>query len=64
MSDVLIGGTEKREIVVVDYNPLWPDKFQTHAALITRALGPKALSIEHVRGSKAAPRKTGLARHE
>jgi len=57
MSDVLIGGIEKRKIVVVDYNPLWPDTFQRHAALIARALGPKALSIEHV-GSTSVP---GLA---
>ena len=27
-SDVLIGGIEKREIVIVDYDPLWPEKFQ------------------------------------
>lgn len=57
MSDVLIGGIEKREIVIVDYNPCWPDKFHKHAALITRALGPKALCIEHV-GSTSVP---GLA---
>jgi GrpB-like predicted nucleotidyltransferase (UPF0157 family) len=57
MSDALIGGIEKREIVIVDYNPLWPDKFQRHAALIARALGPKALCIEHV-GSTSVP---GLA---
>jgi GrpB-like predicted nucleotidyltransferase (UPF0157 family) len=54
MSDVLIGGIEKREIVIVDYNPLWADKFQTHAAIIARALGPKALCIEHV-GSTSVP---------
>lgn len=57
MSDILIGGPEKREIVIVDYNPLWPDKFQQHAALITQALGSKALRIEHV-GSTSVP---GLA---
>jgi GrpB-like predicted nucleotidyltransferase (UPF0157 family) len=57
MSDILIGGTEKREILIADYNPLWPGKFQQHAALIVRALGPKALSIEHV-GSTSVP---GLA---
>jgi len=54
MSDILIGGIERREIVIVDYNPLWVDKFQTHAALIARALGPKALCIEHV-GSTSVP---------
>jgi GrpB-like predicted nucleotidyltransferase (UPF0157 family) len=57
MSDVLIGGIEKREIVIVDYDPRWPGKFQRHAAIISRALGEKALAIEHV-GSTSVP---GLA---
>lgn len=57
MSDVLIGGIEKREIVIVDYDPRWPEKFQKHAAIISQALGPKALVIEHV-GSTSVP---GLA---
>jgi GrpB-like predicted nucleotidyltransferase (UPF0157 family) len=57
MSDVLIGGIEKREIVIVDYDPLWPGKFQRHAAIISQALGRKALVIEHV-GSTSVP---GLA---
>ena len=48
MSDVLIGGIEKREIVIVDYDPLWPEKFQRHAAIISQALGQRALVIEHV----------------
>ncbi len=57
MSEVLIGGIEKREIVVVDYDPQWPAKFQRHAEIIRQALGPKALVIEHV-GSTSVP---GLA---
>ena len=57
MSDVLIGGIEKREIVIVDYDPLWPEKFLRHAAIISQALGPKAHVIEHV-GSTSVP---GLA---
>jgi GrpB-like predicted nucleotidyltransferase (UPF0157 family) len=57
MNDVLIGGIEKRQIVIVDYDALWPEKFQKHAAIISRALGIKALSIEHV-GSTSVP---GLA---
>ena len=57
MSDVLIGGIEKREIVIGDYDPLWPEKFQRHAAIISQALGRKALGIEHV-GSTSVP---GLA---
>jgi GrpB-like predicted nucleotidyltransferase (UPF0157 family) len=57
MSDALIGGIEKRTIVIVDHDPNWPAKFEHHAALISQALGSKALIIEHV-GSTAVP---GLA---
>ena len=57
MSDVLIGGIEKRPIVIVDYDPAWPEKFRSHAAIISRALGVTALVIEHV-GSTSVP---GLA---
>jgi GrpB-like predicted nucleotidyltransferase (UPF0157 family) len=57
MSDILIGGIEKREIVIVEYDPLWPAKFQKHFAILSLALGQKALLIEHV-GSTAVP---GLA---
>src|SRR5688500_9229323 len=57
MSDVLIGGIEKREIVIVDYDPRWPGMFQQHAAILLRALGSVALAIEHV-GSTSVP---GLA---
>ena len=57
MSDVLIGGIEKRKIVIVNYDPRWPEKFQEHAAILSRVLGSKALAIEHV-GSTSVP---GLA---
>lgn len=57
MDDVLIGGIEKREIVVVDYDPSWPAKFQKHAEILSRALRGKALAIEHM-GSTSVP---GLA---
>jgi GrpB-like predicted nucleotidyltransferase (UPF0157 family) len=57
MSGILIGGIEKREIVITDYNPLWPDKYQKHAAIISQSLGLKALGVEHV-GSTSVP---GLA---
>ena len=57
MSEVLIGGIEKREIVIVDYDPRWPGKFQEHAAILSRALGSKAIAVEHV-GSTSVP---GLA---
>jgi GrpB-like predicted nucleotidyltransferase (UPF0157 family) len=53
----LIGGLEKRPIVIADYDPLWPEKFQSHAGAIARALGATALRIEHI-GSTSVP---GLA---
>jgi GrpB-like predicted nucleotidyltransferase (UPF0157 family) len=54
---VLIGGREKREIVIFDYDPTWPVRFQHERERIQRALGPTALGIEHI-GSTAVP---GLA---
>jgi GrpB-like predicted nucleotidyltransferase (UPF0157 family) len=53
-SDILIGGIEKRAIVIVDYDPRWPQKYQKHAAMISQALGEKALVVEHV-GSTSVP---------
>ena len=43
--------------VVVDYDPEWPVRFEAIRARIAPALGPLALSIEHV-GSTSVP---GLA---
>ncbi len=51
----LIGGAEKREIRVVDYDPAWPLRFQAERDRIVRALGNAR--VEHV-GSTAIP---GLA---
>jgi len=53
----LIGGVEKREIVIVDYDLHWPKEFEQHAQCIAVALGGAALRIEHI-GSTAVP---GLA---
>jgi len=57
MNEVLIGGIEKREIVIVDYDPRWPREFRRHAEILACALGRRALAIEHV-GSTSVP---GLA---
>jgi GrpB-like predicted nucleotidyltransferase (UPF0157 family) len=51
----LIGGVEKRTIEIMDYEPLWRDKFQAHANAIDKALGEAALRVEHI-GSTAVPR--------
>jgi GrpB-like predicted nucleotidyltransferase (UPF0157 family) len=50
----LIGGVEKREIVIADYDPRWPDIFQAHATIVEKALGSAALRIEHI-GSTSVP---------
>src|SRR4051794_922946 len=57
METGLIGGAEKRAIIVVPYDPSWLDRFNTEAARIAGALGENALAIEHV-GSTSVP---GLA---
>lgn len=54
---VLIGGIEKRDIVICDYDPRWPEIFKAHAMMIGQALGETALRIEHI-GSTSVP---GLA---
>jgi GrpB-like predicted nucleotidyltransferase (UPF0157 family) len=57
METGLIGGVEKREIRIVDYDPTWPAKFEMHRGIIAKALGDVALQIEHI-GSTSVP---GLA---
>jgi GrpB-like predicted nucleotidyltransferase (UPF0157 family) len=54
---ILIGGMEKMQIVIRDYDPAWAARFQIESAKIKRALGPTALGIEHI-GSTSVP---GLA---
>ncbi len=53
----LIGGIEKRDISVVEYDPTWADKFLQQQKIIKQALGETAFVIEHI-GSTAVP---GLA---
>lgn len=54
---VLIGGREKREVVVIDYDPRWPARFEAERDRIALALGDRAMMIEHI-GSTSVP---GLA---
>jgi GrpB-like predicted nucleotidyltransferase (UPF0157 family) len=54
---VLIGGPEKREIVIVEYDHAWQGRFERERERIRAALGDTALRIEHI-GSTAVP---GLA---
>src|SRR6516164_481618 len=53
----LIGGVEKRDIKIADYDPDWPNKFEKHAKIIAGAIGGSLLRIEHI-GSTSVP---GLA---
>lgn len=54
-SDVeLIGGPEKRPVVLVEYSSQWPARFGHERDRIAAALGPAAIRIEHI-GSTAVP---------
>lgn len=57
LDEVLVGGRERRTVVIVDYDPAWPRRFELERERIHRALGTQALRIEHV-GSTSVP---GLA---
>ena len=57
LDGVLLGGRERVAITVVDYDPLWPQRFQDTAVRVREALGGEALSVEHI-GSTSVP---GLA---
>jgi GrpB-like predicted nucleotidyltransferase (UPF0157 family) len=53
----LIGGVEKRELVIAAPDPAWPAAYRDHEARIREALGDVAVAVEHI-GSTAVP---GLA---
>jgi GrpB-like predicted nucleotidyltransferase (UPF0157 family) len=53
----LIGGIEKRDIKIAEYDSTWPALFAKHAKIIADALGSAARRIEHI-GSTSVP---GLA---
>jgi len=57
LDGALIGGREKREIVIIDYDSSWPARYRLERDRVRRALGASALRIEHI-GSTAVP---GLA---
>ena len=53
----LVGGLEKRELVIAESDPTWPETFAQHERRVRAALGAAALEVEHV-GSTSVP---GLA---
>ena len=54
LDDALIGGREKRQIVIADYDPRWPVRFEAERIRIEHALGWRATRVEHI-GSTAVP---------
>jgi GrpB-like predicted nucleotidyltransferase (UPF0157 family) len=42
------------KVLIVDYDPAWPDLFKCEAKRLRNALGPRALEIEHI-GSTSVP---------
>ena len=57
LADVLIGGREKREIVIVDHDPAWAERYEHERSRIVAALGERVLRLDHI-GSTSVP---GLA---
>ena len=57
LKSALIGGLEPVTVKVLDYDPLWPRRFEQLAVRVRAVLGTKALIVEHI-GSTAVP---GLA---
>lgn len=53
----LVGGVEKRPLVLADYDPQWPVAYAEQERRIRAALGSSAVRIEHI-GSTSVP---GLA---
>lgn len=56
-STICIGGPEPGFIVIVDYDPAWPRRYERERRRIATALGSTASIIEHI-GSTSVP---GLA---
>jgi GrpB-like predicted nucleotidyltransferase (UPF0157 family) len=54
---VLVGGRERRAVVLAEPDPTWPATFERHRMVIGGALGARARRIDHV-GSTSVP---GLA---
>ena len=52
--EVLLGGLEKVDIVIADYDPAWPLRFESEHAKIKAALGSRAHAVEHVGSTSVA----------
>jgi GrpB-like predicted nucleotidyltransferase (UPF0157 family) len=51
-----IGGrpVHNDRITLVEYDPRWPEQFESEAARLRHVLGPRALGVEHI-GSTSVP---------
>lgn len=54
---IFIGGLEKTDIVIADYDPEWPIRFEQERETIVCALADRAIAVDHI-GSTSVP---GLA---
>jgi GrpB-like predicted nucleotidyltransferase (UPF0157 family)/GNAT superfamily N-acetyltransferase len=54
LDTVLIGGRERREIVIAEYDPQWPGRFDVERERIRSALSGAALRIEHIGSTSVA----------
>lgn len=53
----VVGGVEKRELFLADYDPTWASEYAAHEARVRNVVGGIALAVEHI-GSTSVP---GLA---
>ncbi len=53
----LVGGVEKRDLIMEDHDPAWQVEYAAHLERIINALGEYAVGVEHI-GSTSVP---GLA---
>ena len=49
----IVGGVERRELVIANYDPAWPAQYLDHEARIRQALGD-VVGVEHI-GSTSVP---------
>jgi GrpB-like predicted nucleotidyltransferase (UPF0157 family) len=54
LDEILIGGREPVEVVICEYDPSWPARFERERQRLLSALGETAVGIEHI-GSTAVP---------
>jgi GrpB-like predicted nucleotidyltransferase (UPF0157 family) len=52
--EALIGGREKRKLVLSEYDTSWLDRYRKERERIVGALGPAAVRVEHI-GSTSVP---------